>query len=99
VVLGKCYPVIEKHTSPQSLEAKPITDGYNSHYVVTTEEGFVCDPGSCKEHVYDEIVLSQDLTALPVFLLHINKDKLNSTSKEVVDSHEDESVPNEPILL
>jgi len=93
VVLGKCYPVIESHTGPYSLEAKPITDGYHSHYVVTSSDGKVANM-STNDEVYDEIILGQELTALPLFLLMIKK----SGIMENIITDECENI-NEPSLL
>jgi len=94
VVLGKCYPVVETHTGLSSLEAKPIKLGYNSHYVVTTLDGKISDTNASE--VYDEIILGQELTAVPLFLLMINKSKSNSNSNNGVDEEEN---THEPLLL
>jgi len=84
--MGKCFPVIERHTSKNSLEGKPTRDGYHSHYVVTTIEGFIPEDDiySSKEELYDEIVLGQELTALPLFLLDIDPASLSTTVNEPV---------------
>jgi len=96
--MGKCFPVIERHTGKNSIEGKPTRDGYHSHYVVTTIEGFIPEDDiySSKEELYDEIVLGQELTALPLFLLDIDPASLSSDYNNKQD-FEDTSTVNEPM--
>jgi len=93
VVVGKCFPIIESHTDlHKSKAAKPITDGYHSHYVITSVKGMVSDTQA--DEIYDEIILGPELTALPLFVLLINKE---SVTEGFTDSkNNEESTTDEP---
>src|SRR5436190_640877 len=39
--LGNVFPVTENHKGDESLLGLPLKPGYNSHFVITTKDGFV----------------------------------------------------------
>jgi len=71
--LGKVYPVIEHPKSPQSLLGKPLEIGYNSHFILVSENGFPYFGANMekktKEVFFDEIVITQESQICPMFVI------------------------------
>jgi len=87
---GNPYPVIEPPSEKDSLLGSHIISGYQSHYIVTTRDGF---PFKDKDIIsnrkkYDEIVIDQESQVVPIFLVEIdnsNFDKLSAEYGRVVN--------------
>eukprot|EP01124_Arcella_intermedia_P029498 TRINITY_DN6241_c0_g2_i1.p1 TRINITY_DN6241_c0_g2~~TRINITY_DN6241_c0_g2_i1.p1 ORF type:complete len:901 (+),score=172.91 TRINITY_DN6241_c0_g2_i1:317-2704(+) len=83
---GNPFPVTDK-----SYHGKPIRNGYQSHYVRTFANGFVCDDP--KQPSYDEIVLEHHFQVLPMFVVLIDKDSIPNIlaqfSREVFNVNEE----------
>jgi len=57
----------------------PLVNGYQSHYCITTKEGL---PFTIKDYQdmntkYDELVIGQESQVVPLFLLEMNKKKID----------------------
>jgi hypothetical protein len=80
VISGNAYPVIEHPTkSGKGLSGAALMPGYNSHYVLTRKNGFPCSKitsGKPGEEFYDEIVIEQEASILPFYLLKISRNNL-----------------------
>jgi len=79
VIPGNIFPVTENKSSPESLQGKPLTAGYQSHYVHTMKSGDVCIK-KLNTNFFDELVIPQETQVLPLFLLSIN---VESITKQV----------------
>lgn len=69
---GNVYPVTEAHDGENSLRGKPAQSGYQSHYTNVVSKngdkfGHVCNPPTADN--YDELVVFQDVQALPLFVI------------------------------
>jgi len=74
--LGNIYPVVEDHKGKGSLLGKPLLPGYNSHYVLTNKNGFVCT--DFRVQYFTEIVVEQESQIIPAYILGINTTKASS---------------------
>jgi len=74
-VLGNVYPVVEHPKESNSLVGKHLVHGYQTHYVVTSQDGYPLSQKDYQQNVkkYDEIVLGQEAQVVPIFLLKIAK--------------------------
>jgi len=77
---GNVYPVIEDPTGQLSLTGKPITPGYNSHYVLTSQDGAIWSTPPQK--LFDELVISQEAQLVPLFVAQLHKDQLQKLITE-----------------
>jgi len=73
VLPGNIYPVIEHPNGVDSLLGSAIIPGYNSHYVLTRRNGFPIN-SSLKpwEKFYSELVIEQESSVLPFYLVKVN---------------------------
>jgi len=79
---GNLFPIA---TDPKALSrpylGKPITSGYQSHYVITNLSGnpaqFKLETSTMFQNIWDELVISLESQVLPVFLLEINTKSVN----------------------
>jgi len=84
VIPGNIYPVIEKSTDENSFCGKPIKSGYQSHYILTAREGIaITGPLSDEPKNYDELVISQDVQALPSYIISVDKTKVANLVEEM----------------
>lgn len=68
---GNIFPVTEHHLGKNSLLGASLKTGYNSHYVLTKQNGEIYDGvGICS----DEIVVNQEAQILPAFIISIDTD-------------------------
>uniref|UniRef100_A0A6B2KYQ1 Disease resistance R13L4/SHOC-2-like LRR domain-containing protein n=1 Tax=Arcella intermedia TaxID=1963864 RepID=A0A6B2KYQ1_9EUKA len=80
---GNPFPVIDRE-----LHGKPIRSGYQSHYVVVTDQGV---PLSAEEHsqdnitLYDELIIDQQAQILPMFLIELRKNQGSRASIQFVN--------------
>eukprot|EP01124_Arcella_intermedia_P000727 TRINITY_DN10397_c1_g1_i1.p1 TRINITY_DN10397_c1_g1~~TRINITY_DN10397_c1_g1_i1.p1 ORF type:complete len:1129 (+),score=178.07 TRINITY_DN10397_c1_g1_i1:217-3387(+) len=70
---GNPYPVIEHPESKESFYGKPIVNRYQSHYCLTTLNGFpyTKDDEETKQDVFDELVVDQESQVVPLFLVKV----------------------------
>jgi len=84
IIPGNIYPVVEHHKEENSLLGSPIkAPGYNSHYVITSQDGYVAKTVG-EIPVFDEIVIDQEAQVTPAFILQLSTDssKLQKFYKE-----------------
>jgi hypothetical protein len=80
IIPGNIRPIIEHRGAVKSFLGVPIDSGYQSHYVLTNRDG---NPLTKKtDRYYDEIVLSNEVQVVPVFLLYVSRDILGKLAKE-----------------
>jgi len=73
VLPGNPFPVIEHPDRSDCFQARPLKSGYQCHYAVVDENGY---PTKDLDEYYDELVISQETQAVPIFVLslkHIHK--------------------------
>lgn len=78
--MGNPYPVTEDHKGPKSLLGKGLRSGYNSHFVITTNDGYVYDQSkysilNTMDAPCNEIVVGQESQILPAFIICLDKVK------------------------
>jgi len=75
VIPGNIYPVLEDHKGKNSLMGLAIKarEGYNSHYVITKQDGNVFQEIG-ERPVYDELVIDQESQVTPAFVLQLSTD-------------------------
>jgi len=103
---GNTFPVIEHHNSDDSYMGVPITNGYQSHYIVTTRNGFPAREEDIEYRKFDEIVIDQESQVVPIFLLEIessNFPELSQIYQREVNTQADliqetEAYREEPII-
>jgi len=81
---GNPYPVIEHRKSENSLVGKPLIDGFQSHYVVVTKNGYPFKEEHYEnedECIYDELILNQEAQVAPIFLLKVDAKNLVALGK------------------
>jgi hypothetical protein len=76
IIPGNVYPVVENPRGTNSIAGGPIKPGYNSHYVITDQEGMVISSPS-DDTKFDELVVDQECQVLPVFILILDKENVN----------------------
>jgi len=81
---GNPYPVIEHpQTEIGSLLGSHIISGYQSHYVVTTREGFpFTEENYGNQRMFDEYVIDQESQVVPIFLVEVNPSNLSLIGTE-----------------
>jgi len=87
ILPANAYPVIEFPNGKDSLGGARIKGGYQSHYVVTTLEGF---PFIEKDYLenqsqYNEIVIDQESQMLPIFILEVDEKICGKLSRKSVN--------------
>jgi len=85
IIPGNVYPVTESPNSEKSIMGHSLISGYQSHYAVTTNEGF---PFTKKDYEqeepkYDEVVIGQESQVVPIFLLEMRKEGMENISEEL----------------
>jgi len=80
VISGNAYPVIEHPHYDGSFMGTAMTPGYHSHYVLTRKDGYPCPKILYKEknQFYDELVIEQEASILPFYLLKISTENLST---------------------
>jgi len=103
VISGNAYPVIEHpYNSKNTLIGAALMPGYQSHYVITRKNGFPSTKiltGAPGEEFYDEIVIEQEASILPFYLLKISKTNFKALAermKKEEDQLADENLPPQP---
>jgi len=79
---GNVYPVIEMPKGEDTLNGQPMKNGYNSHFVVTTKNGFPPAEQPKKGRFYDEFVIPQESQIMPAFLLSLGTKNLATLLKK-----------------
>jgi len=70
IVPGNPYPVSEHPFNNKSLIGSAMQDGVQSHYVITSINGYpVLKP--CEKY-YDELIITQEAQALPAFIIEVD---------------------------
>lgn len=80
LIPGNTFPVTEDPNSPDSLKGKPLKGGYQSHYVVTDQNGVVTGPLTANR--YDEIVVNQEAQVVPAYVIYVDKQNLGGLREE-----------------
>eukprot|EP01124_Arcella_intermedia_P034550 TRINITY_DN8585_c0_g2_i2.p1 TRINITY_DN8585_c0_g2~~TRINITY_DN8585_c0_g2_i2.p1 ORF type:complete len:343 (+),score=63.19 TRINITY_DN8585_c0_g2_i2:52-1029(+) len=80
VVPGNPYPVVEGRGEEGSFEGRPIVPGHQCHYVVTGLDG--APVRERRGRVYDELVICQEVQALPVFMVRIDEGRIQELANE-----------------
>jgi hypothetical protein len=70
--------VIEHPHYDGSFMGTAMTPGYHSHYVLTRKDGYPCPKILYEEQFYDELVIEQEASILPFYLLKISTDNLST---------------------
>jgi len=81
---GNVWPVIEhpNEDNPNELGA-PLKSGYNSHYIIASKNGYPHKERVTKD-VFDELVISQEVQAIPAFVILIKSLNLKQQMKYAV---------------
>jgi len=80
VLPGNPYPVTEPPRASNNLVGHNLLNGYQSHYVVTRKDGLPFTAEDYSEHLrrFNEIVVSQEAQALPIFKIEIDNSNFNT---------------------
>jgi len=79
VLPGNSYPTIEAYDGKDSLMGKHLKKDYHSHFIITKKNGRVIHNTSLTTTLYEELVVRQEIQAVPAFILEFDK-KLFPTS-------------------
>jgi len=92
VISGNAYPVIEHpKLSKDSFMGAALVPGYHSHYVLTRKDGLPCREivsDAAIEQYFDEIVIEQESSVLPFYLLRISTKNLGSLALQLQKEQE-----------
>jgi len=109
---GNPYPVIEHPQDAEgSLLGSHIISGYQSHYIVTTRDGFPFkEENFGDQRMFDEYVIDQESQVVPIFLIEVNssnfslignqyaRDIIQLPSEEVTDTQNNVNPPDENLI-
>lgn len=70
---GNAYPVVEKTASVNNMVGKPINSGYQSHFVLTREDGQPISSAH-SNHEYNELVVAQEAQVVSIYLVKLEED-------------------------
>eukprot|EP01127_Copromyxa_protea_P014652 TRINITY_DN412_c0_g1_i10.p1 TRINITY_DN412_c0_g1~~TRINITY_DN412_c0_g1_i10.p1 ORF type:complete len:178 (-),score=33.44 TRINITY_DN412_c0_g1_i10:44-577(-) len=80
--LGNAYPVVESHTDKEcSLLGKAIHGGYQSNYVLTTQDGNISEDPLSAKTFFDEAVLGGESQVVPLYLIILDSTQKNKLLK------------------
>jgi len=89
IIPGHPYPVVEDHRKEGSLLGSALKPGCQSHYVRTSSVGNVISQPN--DVSYDEIVLGQENSVVPAFILNVDVQDIINLQKKLKRAMEDES--------
>jgi len=74
ILLGNPYPIIYNKEEPENHLGKAIVNGYDSSYVVTEKKGRIPPFDEIEQisPLFDEIVIEQEGSIVPVFLVEFD---------------------------
>jgi len=94
---GNPFPVIENPSTSENLIGSPIISGYQSHYIVTSMNGFP-SPDENKSRKFNEILIDQESQVVPIFLVELDNSNFAELAqfvkREVIIS--DKNIHSEP---
>jgi len=67
---GNVYPVIEHHKGTTALMGAAIKPGYNSHFVITKQDGYCVSDSS--DTGCDELVVEQEAQIVPIYVVELD---------------------------
>jgi len=70
---GNPYPVTESHLQKPNLFGQPLYGGHQSHFVITSPNGYPCLTDDTR---FDEIVVDQEVQVVPIFVVEMDKDEI-----------------------
>jgi len=80
---GNPLPIIEHPQKKDNFLGKPISGGYQSHYVLTRKNGFpLQSKPDTNKHVYDELIIHAEAQVVPIFLLMVDKSDIGKLVQE-----------------
>lgn len=96
-VFGNAYPVIENPTEKDSFVGVPTMSGYQSHFVVTNDQGYPIKKKNGKIE-YNELVVSQESQVVAIYLVRVSNNKNDKLMmKDLIKSRGNSLT--EPLLL
>jgi len=80
---GNPLPIIEHPKSDGNFLGLPISGSYQSHYVLTTKNGYPVQKISKDvAHIFDELIIHAEAQVVPIFLLQIDTSNLSDLIAE-----------------
>jgi len=76
---GNAYPVIEDRNGLNSLKGVPVKSGYQCNYVVTRKNGSIQSDVPVDQS-FDEFVIPQESQIVPIYLIQLNYNRVQSLS-------------------